>query len=267
MYFLSFVVLLLVAAVTGDDDCPKDKSQLAPIKLRKDLLCGYDRSTRPTINHKNAVPVVMRMILKYFAFDIHDSSFVVDSWMAMFWKDEHLKWNPDDYESIKSIHLSDVDIWMPDISVYNRRDQGGDPSAIGTVTCVVSSEGQVVCVPPSHHNSLCVADLTKYPFDTHNCTIRFGSWVHSGEELDIRVAKPGISTEDLVPNGEWALADTNVIKHPGKFKCCPNNTYPSINFSFKIKRVAGAHTATVILPAIGKTEQDVFSRFLSHDLF
>lgn len=148
-----------------------------------------------------------------------------------------------------------------------RRDQGGDPSAIGTVTCVVSSEGQVVCVPPSHHNSLCVADLTKYPFDTHNCTIRFGSWVHSGEELDIRVAKPGISTEDLVPNGEWALADTNVIKHPGKFKCCPNNTYPSINFSFKIKRVAGAHTATVILPAIGKTEQDVFSRFLSHDLF
>lgn len=108
-------------------------------------------------------------------------------------------------------------------------------------------------MPSTSHSTICTSDLTKFPFDTHNCTVRFGSWVHSGEELDLQISKDALNTDDLIYNGEWDLIDTNVFKHPGIYKCCPNNTYPSINYSFKIQRISGAHTASVILPAFGIT--------------
>ncbi|RZB54416.1 nicotinic acetylcholine receptor alpha 9 subunit, partial [Asbolus verrucosus] len=129
--------------------------------------------------------------------------------------------------------------------------------------CVVSNVGQVVCVPPTHQTSLCVGDLTRYPFDTQNCTIRFGSWVHSGEEIDIQLAKPPVSTGDLVPNGEWTLVDKQAVKHAGKFKCCPNSTYPSVFYIFQIKRMVGAHVASVILPAIALVAITLTSLWMS----
>nr|ACP31310.1 nicotinic acetylcholine receptor a9 subunit [Tribolium castaneum] len=260
-YFLPF--LLLSAA--SCDDCISDKSQLAHVRLRKALLCDYDRNLRPVLNYKDPVRVFIRMILKYYNYDIHDNSFTIDSWFAMSWVDQHLKWTPDDFDSLSTLHLADSDIWVPDLSVYNRREQSGNPAAFDQATCLISNLGQVSCVPPVHHTSICVADLTKYPFDTHNCTIRFGSWVHSGEELDIQVAKNAINTEDLVPNGEWELVESRIVKHPGIFKCCPNNTYPSINFSFRIRRLAGAHAASVILPAIALIILTFASLWLSPD--
>lgn len=135
----------------------------------------------------------------------------------------------------------------------SRRSQEGNAGVLSSTSCIVSSDGTVICVPPSSQTSVCVSDLSKYPFDVHNCTVRFGSWVHSGEEIDLAITKPGISKEDLISNGEWEMIGSNVYKHPGKFKCCPNNTYPSINFSFKIRRLTGAHTASAVLPAIGNT--------------
>lgn len=76
--------------------------------------------------------------------------------------------------------------------------------------------------------------------------------MHSGEEINLNVPKQAVTIDDVVPNGQWALLGTEVTKHPGKFKCCPNNTYPSINFSFKIKRLVGPHAASVVLPAVGE---------------
>ncbi|XP_063932693.1 neuronal acetylcholine receptor subunit alpha-3-like [Zophobas morio] len=243
------LTLLLLSTAKTDDDCRSDKSKLAPVRLRKRLLCDYDKDTRPIRDHTKPVQLVMQLMLKYYAYDMHDNSFTIDSWLALRWTDEHLTWNPDDYESLKRIHLSHTDIWMPDLSIYNRRTQGGDQSAIDSVTCIVANTGQVVCVPSTSHSTICTSDLTKFPFDTHNCTVRFGSWVHSGEELDLQISKDALNTDDLIYNGEWDLIDTNVFKHPGIYKCCPNNTYPSINYSFKIQRISGAHTASVILPA------------------
>jgi len=37
------------------------------------------------------------------------------------WTDEHLKWKPEDHDDITYIKLqAQTDIWVPDISIYNR---------------------------------------------------------------------------------------------------------------------------------------------------
>ncbi|XP_019865617.2 neuronal acetylcholine receptor subunit alpha-5 [Aethina tumida] len=213
-------------------------------------MCGYDKTMRPVKLNEKTIVVKFHLVLKYFTYDINSEILSLDSWVTVSWIDQHLRWTPSDYDNIKQIHLSNSDIWVPDLSVYNSHDQSTDPALITNTRCIVNYNGFVICVPSSHVDALCVADLTKYPFDTQNCTVRFGSWVHKGEELDIRYRKPILVLDDLVPNGEWELEKFNAYRNPGHYDCCPNSTYPTVTLSLKINRLHGAHTASVIIPAI-----------------
>lgn len=123
---------------------------------------------------------------------------------------------------------------------------------MSNVNCLVTSDGQVSCVPSARIEALCVADLSRYPFDTQNCTVRIGSWVHSGEEVYLKISTPPVNTDDHLDNGQWEISSVSAYKHAGHYKCCPNNTYPSLNYNFLIKRQSGGHTTTIIIPAIGK---------------
>lgn len=127
-----------------------------------------------------------------------------------------------------------------------------DPSLLTYSRCVINFKGIVKCVPATHINALCLPNLSRYPFDQHTCTLNIGSWVHKGEELDLLLTRKAVNTRDLVSNGEWKLEVVNVLKNVGKYECCPNDTFPSIKIVFNIERLSGAHTATIIIPTLGK---------------
>lgn len=137
------------------------------------------------------------------------------------------------------------------IIVVDRADQGTTHTVMSSVDCLVYKTGLVVCIPPGKHTGLCIPNLEKYPFDVQNCTLRFGSWVFSGEEMNIVVNDKSISKGDFTENPEYALINATITKHDGKFKCCPNNTFPSINIHFMLKRTASSVAAVYIIPAIG----------------
>ncbi|XP_074036962.1 nicotinic acetylcholine receptor alpha 9 subunit isoform X3 [Leptinotarsa decemlineata] len=236
--------------------CPPSNSETTAVKLRDSLLCNYDQALRPVSNHRNSTSIIFRLILKYFAYKTYESMLSLDAWLTVVWKDEHLTWNPADHEGIKYLHLHTSDIWTPDLSVYNMASQGSDPNLIGNVKCLVTSKGQVQGVIPIHLDILCVPDLTRYPFDTQNCTIRFGSWIHKGEELDLKFAKDILGTEELEPNGEWQLVSQSAVKNAGKYKCCPNETYPSIEISMNIKRLSSSHAASFVVPTLVTFSRD-----------
>lgn len=133
-----------------------------------------------------------------------------------------------------------------------RANLGDDPLLLGYTRCIVNAKGAVRCVPPTHINALCVPNLTRYPFDRHVCTLNIGSWVHQGDELDLILPKKAIITSDLVSNGEWKISVTKVVKNIGKYACCPKDTFPSIQLTFTVERIAGAHTASIVVPTLGK---------------
>lgn len=53
---------------------------------------------------------------------------------------------------------------------------------------ILSPDGKVLHVPSLDLHYSCVADLTYWPHDTHNCSLKIGSWVHSGSLIDIAIA-------------------------------------------------------------------------------
>lgn len=248
--FFIYVAICFNRCNGDDDECKKKTSHLAPIRLKNDLLCDYEKNVRPIVNVSNATPVTIKMILKFFTYEMHSNTISVHNWLSIFWRDEHLKWKPSDYESIKQIHLASSDIWVPDLSIYNRNDLSASPTALSSVDCLVVNTGLVVCVPPTRHDALCMADLTKFPFDKQNCSLRYGSWVHSGEEIDFKIPAIPVSIGDYIPNSEWKLLTVSVQKFPGHYNCCPDNTYPSINYKFYIERHSATQAASVIIPSL-----------------
>ncbi|XP_063932851.1 neuronal acetylcholine receptor subunit alpha-2-like [Zophobas morio] len=247
MYMYKCLTLLLFSTVGSDNSCFSGLSQSVAIRLRKYILCDYDKNSRPIRDHNQPVNLSIQTRVIYYDYNTFDNSFTADSWMGLQWIDEHLAWNPADYESIKSVHLSSNNIWVPDFSIYNKKNGNGEQSVIRNSHCTVKIDGEVRCVVSTSYTTVCISDYTNFPYDEHNCTVRFGSWTHTGEELNLEI---DVITEDLVPNGEWKLINTSAYKHPGVYECCPNNTYPSVDLSFKIQRLSGSHTASVVFSAI-----------------
>ncbi|XP_026669888.1 uncharacterized protein LOC108625585 [Ceratina calcarata] len=229
----------------------KDISSVSPmLNLRRHLFCEYDKTIRPTSSHQVANNVTMKLLPKILEFDEWNSKMTLHSWMTLTWNDAHLTWNPSEFGDIKYIHLKSQDIWVPDLSVYNSGDMTLDQTGIPPTTCLVFSSGSVSCVPSIKHVAKCVTDFSSWPYDVHQCRIKFGSWSHAGEEINIHLNTKGYQMEGYTNNTQWDFKVKNAYKLSKKYECCPNDTYPMIVYEFEITRHHGIMHTTYVIPAI-----------------
>ncbi|CAH2068527.1 unnamed protein product, partial [Iphiclides podalirius] len=219
-------------------------------RLHKDLLCAYDVDDRPVQDYKSPVTVKVRIALKYISFDSLEETFTMHSWMALSWKDEYLKWVPTDYGGIKEIQIESHEVWTPRLALFNA-DASLYPSDSFYTICLLSSDGTVTCVPPVAHTGICRTSLRRWPYDTQNCTLFFGSWMHTGEQVNFTFYRKQPVVLDDYQNGPgWRLMHVQNERLPGKYSCCPNTTYPMLKYTFVMKREAGGPAAIVVVPSI-----------------
>jgi hypothetical protein len=67
-----------------------------------------------------AVVVKLGMAVIHFDVDEKRSILSVDAWMRMAWNDNHLNWDPAEFEGLTQMHFGEHEIWKPDIQLYNR---------------------------------------------------------------------------------------------------------------------------------------------------
>lgn len=54
----------------------------------------------------------------------------------------------------------------------------------GTVTkAVIKYDGTILWTPPANYKSACTIDVTFFPFDLQNCSMKFGSWTYDGSQV------------------------------------------------------------------------------------
>ncbi|XP_060809986.1 acetylcholine receptor subunit alpha-like [Amyelois transitella] len=219
-------------------------------QLHKDLFTDYNSDYRPVKNHTQAVTVKVRFAVKYLSFDYLEETFTVHSWVAMNWIDEFLTWNPTDYGDIKEIQVESHEIWIPRMALFNS-DATMYQSDQFFTTCSLGFVGNVTCVPHIAHSGICSTSLRRWPYDRQNCTLYFGSWMHKGEQVNYTFyPNLPVVLSDFQNGPAWRLLRVANERLPGKYACCPNETYPMLKYTFVLKREAAGPAAIVVVPSI-----------------
>ncbi|CAG2062231.1 unnamed protein product, partial [Timema podura] len=94
------------------------------------------------------------------------------------WNDYKLKWNPDDYGGVDTLHVPSEHIWLPDIVLYNNAD--GNYEVTIMTKAILHHTGKVTWKPPAIYKSFCEIDVEYFPFDEQTCFMKFGSWTYDG---------------------------------------------------------------------------------------
>lgn len=238
--------------ITRAEDCPagRDPVLTHETQLRQDILCDYQSSFRPVKHHTNTVEVKVRFSLKYISFDSLEETLTVHSWVALTWQDEFLPWNPTDYGGLTEIILESHEIWTPSMSLFNA-DITTYSSDTFYSTCLIENTGKVMCVPHLSHSAICRTNLKRWPYDSQNCSLFFGSWMHTGEQINFTfyATNPVVMDEYQAGPG-WKLKKVRNARLSGKYICCPNSSYPMLKYTFELEREAAGPAAIIVVPAI-----------------
>ncbi|XP_029155413.1 neuronal acetylcholine receptor subunit alpha-3-like isoform X2 [Nylanderia fulva] len=218
------------------------------LRLKKYLFCTYDNTVRP--NHQKAsINVTLKLMPKMMEYIGHKEILTLHSWMSFSWTDTHLTWTPNNFDGVTYIHVKSDELWVPDLCVHNS-DMSNDVLKMPTTDCLVFNTGSVICVPAVKYMSKCDSDYTYWPYDQQTCHVVLGSWSYWKEEVDFHFDGNGINMDSYKNNTLYDLKFVDAVKHIKKYECCPNNTFPKMDYSFMLIRHYGIKHKTIITPAI-----------------
>ncbi|CAH2267163.1 acetylcholine receptor subunit beta-type acr-2-like [Pararge aegeria] len=245
---LALVLYFLANPVWSDDSSDTKQVEHDEMKLHTDVLKEYNSDMRPVRDHKSAVTVKVRFALKYLSFDSSEEMVTVHSWVALNWNDAFLTWTPSDYGDINEIQIESHEIWTPGMALFNADATSYNSDSFYT-TCLVTNTGKVTCVPHLAHTGICRTTLKRWPYDVQNCTLYFGSWMHTGEQINFTFynLKP-VVLDDFQNGAGWKLLNVVNERLPGKYNL--NSTYPMLKYTFMLRREAAGLAAIVVAPSV-----------------
>lgn len=112
----------------------------------------------------------------------------------------------------------------------------------------ISQTGRIFWNPPGIYKVSCKSDITYYPFDTQDCTIKLISWAYTTGEVILRIDQnKAVDISDYTENGEWELIST-LASTDGEQVTDGITGFSSLFFSIKLRRRPIFHIINSILP-------------------
>ncbi|XP_065517461.1 neuronal acetylcholine receptor subunit beta-3 isoform X5 [Lathamus discolor] len=194
--------------------------------LLKHLFQGYQRWVRPVENSNDTIKVLFGLkISQLVDVDEKNQLMTTNVWLKQEWIDHKLSWNPEEYGGITAIRVPSESLWLPDIVLFENADGRFEGSLM--TKAIVKYNGLVIWTPPASYKSSCTMDVTFFPFDRQNCSMKFGSWTYDGSMVDLILVDENVDRKDFFDNGEWEILNaketeeketTLKSKLPGKQK-------------------------------------------------
>ncbi|MBN3310212.1 ACHA3 protein, partial [Amia calva] len=226
-------------------DCFSSKGE---DRLFRRLFRRYNQFIRPVENVSDPVTVEFEVsISQLVKVDEVNQIMETNLWLRHIWNDYKLKWSPVDYDGIEFIRVPSNKIWRPDIVLYN--NAVGDFLVEDKTKALLKFDGTVTWVPPAIFKSSCPMDITYFPFDYQNCSMKFGSWTYDKAKIDLVLIGSKVNLKDFWESGEWEIIDAPGYKHDIKYNCC-EEIYPDITYSFYIRRLPLFYTINLIIPCL-----------------
>ncbi|XP_067838383.1 neuronal acetylcholine receptor subunit alpha-6 [Heptranchias perlo] len=223
-------------------------SSKAEDRLFRRIFRRYNQYIRPVENVSDPVTVQFEVSMsQLIKVDEVNQIMETNLWLRHIWNDYKLRWNPVDYDGIQYIRVPSDKIWKPDIVLYNNAI--GDFQVEDKTKALLKYDGTVTWIPPAIFKSSCPMDITYFPFDYQNCSMKFGSWTYDKAKIDLAIIGSKVNLKDFWESGEWEIIDAPGYKHDIKYNCC-EEIYPDITYSFYIRRLPLFYTTNLIIPCL-----------------
>uniref|UniRef100_UPI0037E928B1 neuronal acetylcholine receptor subunit alpha-3 n=1 Tax=Semicossyphus pulcher TaxID=241346 RepID=UPI0037E928B1 len=227
---------------------PGSSSSEAEHKLFSVIFSRYNQYIRPVENVSDPVIVQFEVSMSQLVkVDELNQIMETNLWLRHIWNDYKLRWNPKDYSGVEFIRVPSNRIWKPDIVLYN--NAVGDFQVDDKTKALLRYNGDVTWIPPAIFKSSCKIDVTYFPFDYQNCTMKFGSWTYDKAKIDLVLIGSTINLKDFWETGEWTIIDAPGYKHDIKYNCC-EEIYTDITYSLYIRRLPLFYTVNMIIPCL-----------------
>uniref|UniRef100_A0A8C9SHV6 Cholinergic receptor nicotinic beta 3 subunit b n=1 Tax=Scleropages formosus TaxID=113540 RepID=A0A8C9SHV6_SCLFO len=220
--------------------------------LLRNLFQDYQKWVRPTPHANDTITVRFGLKISQLVDVVRNT--------CIEWTDYKLRWNPEDYGGITSIRVPSESIWLPDIVLYENADGRFEGSLM--TKAIVKHNGSVTWTPPASYKSACTMDVTFFPFDRQNCSMKFGSWTYDGNMVDLVLVDDHVDRKDFFDNGEWEILNATGMRgnrQDGLY------SYPFVTYSFILKRLPLFYTLFLIIPCLGLSFLTVLVFYLPSD--
>ncbi|XP_026722014.1 neuronal acetylcholine receptor subunit beta-3 isoform X3 [Athene cunicularia] len=229
--------------------------------LLKHLFQGYQKWVRPVENSNDTIKVLFGLkISQLVDVDEKNQLMTTNVWLKQEWIDYKLSWNPEEYGGITAIRVPSESLWLPDIVLFENADGRFEGSLMTKV--IVKYNGVVTWMPPASYKSSCMMDVTFFPFDRQNCSMKFGSWTYDGSMVDLILVDENVDRKDFFDNGEWEILNAKGMKGNRKDGLY---SYPFVTYSFVLRRLPLFYTLFLIIPCLGLSFLTVLVFYLPSD--
>ncbi|KAM4694322.1 5-hydroxytryptamine receptor 3A-like [Discoglossus pictus] len=163
---------------------------------------------RPTWNYSDPTVVNVSFTL-YAVLGVNEKTQILTTfiWLRLFWPNVFLTWKPEECGGVRQISLPVADMWTPDMVVYEFIDEDKSQA---TPYAYVNHSGHVRYDRMIRLVTSCNLGIFNFPFDVQNCTLTFGSYLHTERDVHVGFALPveqirQNSLKYLETSGEWEL--------------------------------------------------------------
>ncbi|XP_072014625.1 neuronal acetylcholine receptor subunit alpha-7-like [Amphiura filiformis] len=214
--------------------------------LTKELLSDYGPTTpRPVMDVKKRIDVELDLeIARIVDLNERDQTLQQSAFIAMQWHDDYLTWNTSVYPDVDVLIIPAVQIWRPDIHVYENVDKSYEN--VKDVSAWVYPDGTVLWIFPSILHTACRIDARLFPFDTQHCTLRFGSWSYNTDQLNLQPRNDTYRIfQKFIENGVWHLEDILVKTIISEYQ---EGMYSEVVYTISLRRRPLFHVLSFIVP-------------------
>uniref|UniRef100_A0A671XEI2 Uncharacterized protein n=1 Tax=Sparus aurata TaxID=8175 RepID=A0A671XEI2_SPAAU len=257
-----FLFLLLLTDVQTSDE---HNCSYLDVLQHLNLTRNKEQFTmiRPVKNYKKPTIVTLDVLL-FAILDVRekDQQLIPYVWIDMWWKNEFLTWDPNDFCNITRISLPNELLWKPDITIEEMTEKDRAPP---NPFLVIRNDGEIEITDDQVLVSACRMRVYKFPFDIQTCNLSFKSVVHTDKEIQLvghlnssEIVK---RTHKLMHNQyEWLFVDMTVhSKNINVFDFHQSE----IIYTISIKRRAGLYIINFMLPILFFVGLDLASFMIS----
>lgn len=208
------------------------------------LLTGYNKDIRPGLDR--GAPLTVSLIFFLYSindFDLNTGKFSITGVFSLSWQDERLSWDPASYNQTDYIAIPQYRLWLPNLLNLNPFDDITElrkaELAIG-----VKYTGKCSWFALNTFDVVCDADVTKYPFDSQTCSLKFYIWGYRSHELVAMFLTPEVQLGIFSENGIWEVTDS------ATYIDFDVNKFEILVIKFDLKRRAPYYIVSLILPII-----------------